>query len=207
MLIKTLRGLFGGAKGKAPVVIVSGLPRSGTSLMMQMLAAGGLAPLTDNERSADDDNPKGYLEFERVKQLKEGDINWVNHAQGKAVKVISALLEHLPRNQRYKVIFMRRELEEVLASQKQMLLRRNETPGAVNDEAMAQTYKRHLAQVDAWLAAQDHIDTLYVRYDRLLADPIDETARIVAFLELPLDANAMQAVPDQCLYRQRKSKN
>lgn len=204
MTLKFLTRLFHRPANSAPIIIVSGLPRSGTSLMMQMLNAGGLAPLTDNERSADDDNPKGYLEFERVKQLKEGDIAWVANAQGKAVKVISALLEFLPRGQRYKIIFMRRELEEVLASQKQMLVRRNEAPGETGDEAMAKMYKRHLSQIEAWLAAQEHIDTLYVKYDRLLAEPGKEVERIVHFLGLPLDAAAMRAVPDQSLYRQRK---
>ncbi len=181
MPLGLLKRFFKRQETKEPIVIVSGLPRSGTSLMMQMLAAGGLPPLTDNERSADDDNPKGYLEFERVKQLKEGDTKWVENAQGKAVKVISALLEYLPRRKRYKVIFMRRELEEVLASQQQMLVRRGEAPGETGDQAMAQMYKRHLSTLEAWLAAQDHIETLYVRYDQLLADPEARSSASCAF--------------------------
>jgi hypothetical protein len=187
---------------KKPIVVVSGLPRSGTSLMMQMLNAGGLPPLTDRERSADEDNPKGYFEFERVKALKDGDWKWMNQAQGKAVKIISALLEYLPSNQSYKVIFMRREIGEILASQDKMLARRGET-SAVDDEHMAQMVQRHLSAVEAWLVAQEHIDTLYVPYTQLLSNPAEQVQRLLEFLDLPLDAEAMQAVPDKSLYRNR----
>src|SRR5215207_9218271 len=88
---------------KQSVVIVSGLPRSGTSMMMRMLAEGGLPVLTDELRGADDDNPQGYLELEVVRQLKEGNVRWLENAQGKAVKVISSLLDYLPREYPYKI--------------------------------------------------------------------------------------------------------
>lgn len=193
-------------KKKEPIVVVSGLPRSGTSLMMQMLDAGGLHPLTDHERLADEDNPKGYYEFERVKALKDGDVGWVAQAQGKAIKIISALLEYLPSNQRYKVVFMRREIAEILASQHKMLERRGES-STVDDEQMAQMYRRHLSSVEAWLAAQDNIDILFVPYAQLLNDPAAHIQRLLDFLELPLDAQAMQAVPDKSLYRNRGEGN
>ena len=193
-------------KNNEPIVVVSGLPRSGTSLMMQMLDAGGLPPLTDHERSADEDNPKGYYEFEQVKALKDGNAKWVAQAQGNAVKIISALLEYLPANQRYKVIFMRREISEILASQRKMLERRGES-STVDDEQMAHMYRRHLSSVEAWLAAQEHIDTLYINYAQLLDDPTVQIQRLLTFLGLPLDAQAMQAVPDKRLYRNRGDQN
>ena len=108
------------------ITIVSGLPRSGTSMMMKMLEAGGIPPLTDEIRTADTDNPKGYYEFERVKKMDKGDTAWLENAQGKSVKVISALLKHLPSDYRYRVIFMRRDMSEILASQKKMLDHRGE---------------------------------------------------------------------------------
>src|SRR3954447_12968927 len=121
----------------APVIVVSGLPRSGTSLMMNMLQAGGVPIVTDAQRIADDDNPKGYFELERVKQMGRGDVDWVGDSHGKAVKVISYLLKNLPPTSSYKVLFMRRRLPEVLASQKKMLIRRGEPTDAVPDAQMA----------------------------------------------------------------------
>lgn len=189
-----------------PIVIVSGLPRSGTSLMMQMLEAGGLPALTDRERCADEDNPKGYYEYERVKALKRGDWKWINQAQGKAVKIISALLEYLPKNRSYKVIFMQREIGEILASQQKMLDRRGES-NPVSNEDMTTMLRRHLAAVEAWLAAQEHIDTLFVQYHMLVSNPIEQVERLKIFLEMPLDTQEMQTVPDKNLYRNRAPKS
>ena len=130
------------------VTIVSGLPRSGTSMMMKMLEAGGLPPLTDNLRTADEDNPKGYYEFERVKQLPKGDVAWLPDAQGKVVKVIAALLPSLPGGYHYRVIFMQRAMPEVLASQRQMLIRRGEDPNKIPDDVIAKLFEKHLKQVE-----------------------------------------------------------
>ena len=140
------------------------------------------------------------------KALKDGNAKWVAQAQGNAVKIISALLEYLPANQRYKVIFMRREISEILASQRKMLERRGES-STVDDEQMAHMYRRHLSSVEAWLAAQEHIDTLYINYAQLLDDPTVQIQRLLTFLGLPLDAQAMQAVPDKRLYRNRGDQN
>jgi hypothetical protein len=186
------------------VIIVSGLPRSGTSMMMQMLAAGGMEILTDEQRTADLDNPKGYYELEVVKKLKEGDNTWVNQAPGKAVKVISALLEGLPAGYHYKVIFMQREMAEVLASQKQMLIRRGEATDKVSDETMAELFGKHLLKVQSWLAAQDNFEVLYVPYAEMVGDALRLSERVVSFLGLPLDVQAMAKVPDPQLYRQKK---
>jgi hypothetical protein len=184
------------------IVIVSGLPRSGTSMMMQMLAAGGLDPLTDNVRIADEDNPGGYFELERVKQL-ETDKAWLEQAKGRAVKLISALLKHLPRTHSYKVIFMRRAMQEILKSQRQMLIRRGEPTDNVPDEKMAAMFEKHLAQVESWLAAQTNIDTIYISYNEVMKDPGPNAERINQFLGGSLNARAMAEVADRALYRQR----
>jgi len=191
-------------KRKAPAVvtIVSGLPRSGTSMMMKVLEAGGMEIFTDNLRTADEDNPKGYYELEQVKALKEGDVSWVKDASGKAVKVISSLLEYLPSSYKYKIIFMRREIAEILASQKQMLIRRGETSDG-DDQKMAEMFQEHLKRVRVWLANQPTMEILYVDYNTLMADPDPEIKSVAEFLGLTDNLKAMLAVPDKKLYRQK----
>ncbi len=188
---------------KRPIIIVSGLPRSGTSMMMKILEAGGLEILTDHQRTADDDNPKGYYEFERVKQLPDRDTEWVAQAQGKVVKIISFLLQHLPTQYSYKIIFMRRNIAEILASQRQMLLRRGETAG-LEDQQMAETFQEHLKRVRVWLKNQTNMQVLYVDYNNLIKAPAGQIQSVYDFLEIPLDLQKMLAVPDASLYRQRK---
>src|SRR5688572_12457194 len=178
-----------------PVYVVSGLPRSGTSMMMKMLEAGGLNVLTDNIRTADDDNLLGYYEFERVKQLKEGDTAWVENERGNVVKVISALLEHLPNHIQYKVIFMEREMAEILASQRKMLERRGKPSDASQDGKFTDLYTKHLEKVKGWLSNQSNIDVLYIRYNDLVTQPEDNTQRIAEFLKTPLNVELMKNVP------------
>ncbi|MBP7999476.1 MAG: sulfotransferase family protein [Chloroflexi bacterium] len=192
-----------GRKEITYITIVSGLPRSGTSMMMKMLVAGGIAPLTDAIRSADGDNPEGYYEFERVKQLDKGDTTWLVEAQGKVVKVISALLKHLPTRYEYRVVFMRRRIEEVLASQKKMLIHRGEATDAVSDEELAQLYRKHLGQVDAWLNSQPNVRVLYVNYNTILKNPEAELPAILAFFDDKLDRDKMLQVVKPELYRNR----
>ena len=187
---------------KTSIVVVSGLPRSGTSMMMKMLQAGGLDIVTDAIRSADDDNPNGYFEFERVKQMSTGDRSWLDDAGGKVVKVISALLEHLPTDRTYKVIFMEREIKEVLASQKKMLDHRGET-SKISDEEMAEQYRTHLKAVKPWLARQPNMNVLYVGYNAMMSDPEPSARRVIEFLGLPLDLAKMCAIPNANLYRNR----
>jgi Sulfotransferase domain len=172
-------------------------------MMMQMLAAGGLEPLTDHIRAADEDNPSGYYELERVKQL-ETDKAWLEDAEGRVVKLISALLRHLPPTHTYKVIFMRRTMQEILDSQRQMLIRRGEPTDKVPDEQMAAMFQKHLAQVESWLAAQPNIKTTYVSYNEVLADPGPHAERINEFLGGSLNVEAMAAAADRALYRQRR---
>jgi hypothetical protein len=185
------------------VVIVSGLPRSGTSMMMGMLEAGGIEPLTDKIRTADEDNPKGYYEFEKVKRL-EHDSSWMHEARGKALKVILALLRHLPADFSYKVIFMRRQLDEVLDSQKQMLVRRGEPTDAVADEKMAELFQRYVKRIEAWLARQPNIEVLDVSYNEVVESPLENARRINQFLGSGLDVPKMVEVVDTDLYRQRR---
>jgi hypothetical protein len=187
---------------KQPIIIVSGLPRSGTSMMMRMLAEGGLPILTDGLRRADDDNPNGYFELEVVRQLKEGNFAWLHDANGKVVKVISALLEYLPKEYQYKIIFMERDWRETLVSQKRMLDHRGQA-SRLSDEEMEQEFHKHLAAMRPWLVRQPNMDVLYVNYNLLIAEPKPFCDRISEFLGLPVNEAQMLAVPDNQLYRNR----
>ena len=189
--------------GQKTITIVSGLPRSGTSMMMKMLEVGGIALLTDGIRAADEDNPEGYYEFERVKQIEQ-DTGWLEDARGKAVKMIAALLKYLPPDYEYEIVFMRRNIGEVLSSQRRMLIHRGEAPDTVSDERMAALFGRHLTQVRRWLADQPNIAVLYVDHGDVMADPYEQARRVSEFLSHPLDALAMAAVVDRSLYRQRR---
>jgi hypothetical protein len=173
-------------------------------MMMGMLHAGGLPLVTDGERRADDDNPRGYFEDERVKRLdRTADVSWLAGCRGKGVKIISYLLEHLPPEHDYRVLFMRRELDEVVASQNAMLLRRGEPrPTAADDERMRQAYERHLLRVEQVLA-RPGITRLDVAYRSALDAPRVEAARIREFLGLPLDVEAMARAVDRSLWRNR----
>jgi hypothetical protein len=187
------------------IVVVSGLPRSGTSMMMKMLEAGGKTILTDNLREADANNPKGYYEFERVKQMKDGDLAWLPEAVGKVVKIVTGLITFLPPDYHYKVIFMQRDLSEVLSSQKKMLGRLGRDDDNIPDDKMAKTYEEHVKQVKAWLVRQANIEVLYVNYNAMVADPTESLQKVNAFLGGGMDVKAMASVVDGELYRERKS--
>lgn len=190
------------SQDKEPIIIVSGLPRSGTSMMMRMLAEGGLPVLTDELRRADDDNPNGYLELEAVRQLKEGEFGWLGEARGKGVKIISALLEYLPNDYEYKIIFMERDPREMLASQKKMLHHRGQTSN-LSDKEMEEQFQKHLAAMKPWLVRQPNMEVLYVNYNALMVEPQAFCENVTEFLGLPLNQAQMFAVPDQQLYRNR----
>jgi hypothetical protein len=185
------------------VTIVSGLPRSGTSLMMNMLQSGGMPLLVDGIRTPDRDNPKGYFEFERVKQIDD-DQAWLAEAQGRAVKMIAELLRHLPASYKYKIIFMRRAMGEILASQREMLSRRGEPTDKVRDEDMARMFEGHLDKVQEWIAQQPNMDVLHISYNELLADPTPQAEAINRFLGGQLDVDSMVNAVDPTLYRQRQ---
>jgi hypothetical protein len=183
------------------ITVVSGLPRSGTSLVMQMLAAGGHPILSDGVRAADEDNPKGYLELERVKSF-ERDQSWLKEADGKAVKIISFLLTKLPAEFEYRVIFVRRDLSEILRSQAAMLVRRGQ-PAGPDDTLMRSHFERHLQTVGAWLAGKPNFRVLDCAHADLIRDAENQATRIAEFLSLPLDAQKMAQAVDPSLHRQR----
>ena len=185
------------------IIVVSGLPRSGTSMMMNILKAGGIPLLTDNSRKANEENPRGYYEYERVKQL-EKDASWLEKAEGKAVKVISYLLKHLPEDYNYRIVFMERKIEEVLASQKKMIKRRGETTNKVSDEVMKKLFEKHLKEVDEMLKFRANMKTIYVSYNKILEEPEPHLERINIFLGGELDTKKMVRVVDPQLHRQRK---
>lgn len=189
-----------------PIIVVSGLPRSGTSMMMRMLAEGGVPVITDELRRADSDNPKGYFEFETVRQMSDGNVAWLASARGKAVKIISALLEHLPSNYSYKIIFLERDIQEILASQHKMLANRNEEMTATDAEVEVQI-RKHLSVMKPWLIRQPNMEVLYINYNKLLTSPAVFCEQITEFLDLPLNQTRMLAVPDAHLYRNRMVTN
>lgn len=187
---------------REPVYVVSGLPRSGTSLAMQMLHAGGIPAVTDGLRTQDDDNPRGYFEFERVKQLRT-DKAWLDDAAGKAVKVIHLLLMELPDDRPYRVIFMQRDLREVVRSQSTMLARSGRAGGGLPPERLIAVYEQQLKAVDAWLAARQGFEVMRVPYAELVQDPGTWVPRVAGFLGRALDVPAMQAAVDPALHRNR----
>jgi len=187
-----------------PVILVSGLPRSGTSMAMKMLDAGGFSVIQDGIRTADEDNPKGYFEDERVKDLAQTkDTSWFRGLRGRVIKVVSSLLQYLPDENFYKVVFVRRDLHEVLASQQKMLDRREED-NATEDEAMLKMYQQHLEKVEFQLRFRKHFDVLYLNYRDVLGDPMREAKRLNNFFGGRLDVDAMAAVVDPNLYRNRR---
>lgn len=182
------------------ITIVSGLPRSGTSMMMAMLQAGGMPLLIDGARPPDTDNPRGYFEYAPVMRLRT-DHAWAGEARSKAVKVISWLLEDLPPIHAYRVVFMRRELAEVIASQRAMLMRRGKP--ADGDPHMAALFEKHLRHVEEWLTAQRHMRVLMVDHRHALEHPHDTAMTVNAFLGGGLDDDAMASIIDRALHRQR----
>ena len=198
-LVKSLRR----ARFGEPIVVVSGLPRSGTSMAMRMLQAADLPMVVDGLREADEDNPRGYFELERVKDLaQENDWTWLKDARGKAIKIISFLLKELPDNYNYKVIFMRRDLTEVLASQAKMLERRGESKDT-DDERMLELYENDLWKANYLLKNNRRFETLMVNYRAVLDDPVSQAKRISEFLGGGYDIDKMAAAVDPQLYRNR----
>jgi hypothetical protein len=182
--------------------IVSGLPRSGTSMAMQMIVAGGIQPMTDGLRAADADNPRGYFEFERVKQLKT-DKAWLDDARSKVVKVIHMLVTELPDDRPYRVVFLDRDLREVVKSQSTMLARNAKTGGALAPERLMAVYETQLKQVHAWLAARPNFSVLAVKHADLIRDAASQAHAMNAFLGGGLDEAAMTAAVDPSLHRNR----
>ena len=185
------------------VTVVSGLPRSGTSMMMQALEMGGMSVLTDHIRASDEDNPKGYYEFELVKKTKT-DSSWVSDSVGKAVKMVYRLLYDLPKDYEYRVIFMRRNIDEILLSQETMLKRTGQKGADISGEKLAELFKRELEKVDKWIAEQDNFSIISVNYQEMVESPLSQCQRVNEFLTGNLDVDKMLSVVDPSLYRNRK---
>jgi len=185
------------------ITVVSGLPRSGTSMMMQMLVAGGIPALTDNIREADEDNPRGYYELEAVKKVKE-DSSFLDGAGGKVLKMVHLLLYDLPPRYRYRVVFMRRQIEEVLASQRVMLERLGKEGGKLSDADLARVFQSQIAQLQEWLPRQPNFSVCYVSYNQVMKDPAPVVKELNAFLGGALDTGAMMRSVDPTLYRRRQ---
>ena len=184
------------------VTIVSGAPRSGTSMMMRMLAEGGIPALTDGVRQPDRDNPHGYFEYEPVKRTRD-DASWLDGARGRAVKMVHVLLRDLPADRACRVILMRRDLTEMLASQRLMLERLGREKGKISDERMAEIFAAQLDDTERWLRGHAAFSCLAMNYNDVVADPRPHVARIAEFLGGGLDEQAMCAVVDPNLYRNR----
>ena len=205
-MLESIRGLLRRRRYGTPVIVVSGLPRSGTSMMMRMLEAGGIEPFTDGARAADVDNPEGYYEHRRVMDLeRDPDRRWGCAARGRALKVISFLLRHLPDDNAYRVVYMRRHLDEILRSQDKMLDRLgNAAPGA-DLEAMKEAYRNDIVAARLYARKQAFMEMLEVHYAEAVADPAAAARAVNAFLGGQLDEAAMAAAVKAELYRNRKS--
>ena len=197
-----LRRVYRRLRYGKPIVVVSGLPRSGTSMAMKMLEAGGLSVVTDGLRTADEDNPKGYYEDERVKRLhKEPDKAWLHDARGKVVKIISFLLKSLPPDHNYKVVLMQRNLREIVASQNKMLARLGK-PNDLPDEAAVQLLAAQVKDASFFLK-RPQFEVLELSYSDTLASARPQAQRLAEFVGEPLDVEKMTAVVDGQLYRNR----
>ncbi len=184
------------------ITIVSGLPRSGTSMMMKILEAGGMEIVTDNIRKANEDNPLGYYEYEKVKEIKE-DTSWLEETRGKAFKMISQLLYDLPSNESYKVLFMQRNMNEILASQEKMLERRGNKKDEISDEKMGEFFNKHLSKIMEWMDERKYMDVLYINYNDILENPDEQIIILNQFLNDKLNAEKAVNAIDKSLYRNR----
>lgn len=203
MPITTVRRALRRARYGKPIIVVSGLPRSGTSMMMQMLTAGGIEPMIDDVRTADESNPRGYYELERVKDLETAaDKVWLRDARGRTVKIISFLMRFLPETFNYKVVFMHRRLDEVLASQTKMLAKLGETT-ETEDARMRELFTDNLARTRSQLAYRPCFDVLHVKYSDVIEDGRKHADALNRFLGGHLDAEAMAAAVNPQLYRNR----
>ncbi len=186
------------------ITIVAGLPRSGTSMMMQMLAAGGIEPYTDNARAADEDNPRGYLEHANATALAR-DTTWLPEARGKVVKIVAQLLPCIPPSEKLRIVFMTRDLREIIASQRVMLDRLGKKGAALEEQRLMRTLAKQVQTVGAWLESNTNAKVLCVAYDDATVDPAATAARVAAFAGADLDVAAMASAVDAGLRRQRSS--
>jgi hypothetical protein len=187
------------------IIVVSGLPRSGTSMMMQILANSGMQLLVDDHRPSDIDNPHGYFELDKVKKLAQ-DNTWMGLARGKAIKVVSPLLRYLPVQWNYKIIFMDRSLDEVIDSQRLMLQHRQsnfDSSSDIDNLVLKDKFGAHLAKVKQHIQCQQNCEVLYVDYSAFVCCPIDQVQAIQVFLNWPLNLDTVTDIVSPALYRNR----
>jgi LPS sulfotransferase NodH len=182
------------------ITVVSGAPRSGTSLMMRMLAAGGIPALTDGQRPPDAHNPHGYFEYSPVKRLAE-DASWIEAARGQAVKIIYRLLTQLPPRMSYRIVFMERDWEEVFASQRDMLRAQGDAAASQESARLIPAFAAELRVVKDWLARQPNMPVLSVPYAEVVREPVTWVHEVARFLGAGMDEAAMAAAVDPSLYR------
>jgi hypothetical protein len=186
------------------IIIVSGLPRSGTSLMMQILHSGGIPILCDNEVLPDESNPRGYFEYSPVKNSFK-DISWIPQAHGKAVKVITQLIPCIKTDVKIKIIFMERELKEVIQSQHKMILQKNNKTSQSNlfDQKLIDTYTAQISKVEDWIQEKSQIEYIKIKYNQLINNPKYSIEQINTFLSIELNMNKIIEVIDPNLYRNK----
>jgi hypothetical protein len=185
------------------IIIVSGLPRSGTSMMMQMLQAGGLKILEDKSKEADDNNPNGYFEYELASKLPEGNDSWLEKAENKAVKVVSYYVQHLSPKHEYKVLFMERNIDEIVMSQRAIAIEDGKKVHKKEVKMMADYFNNHIKQTKQWISLQPNFGVLYLSYNSIIKDPNSAVSSINEFLELELDEEKMKKVVDKKLYKHK----
>jgi hypothetical protein len=204
-VLDALRRKLSRASRGEPLIVVSGLPRSGTSMLMKMLEAGGVAIWSDHGRGADIDNPKGYFELERIKHLeKETDKSYLREGRGKAVKAISFLIKDLPDDNDYRVIFMRRDLDEVIASQEKMIARLDQGDTSADPEALKEAYRNDIVRARLLCKKRPNFELIEVSYRAAIEDPAGACRKVNEFLGGHLDEAAMRDAIDAALYRNRK---
>ena len=171
-------------------------------MMMQMLEAGGMAIVTDHIKKPDEDNPRGYYEYEKVKEIRE-DASWLKNCNGKVIKMVSALLYYLPKGKKYKVIFMVRDMEEMFESQEAMLQRLGGEGVDINYEEMIEKLEKHLLDVKDWVARQRNIEVTYIDYNEVIQNPQRKASLVSQFLKGQVNVEKMSTVVDKSLYRKR----
>ncbi len=196
--------LFRRIKYGKPIIVVSGLPRSGTSMIMKMLTEGGIETVSDGIRTSDIHNPKGYYELEKIKELDKGeDKSWLTGLRGKGVKIVSNFLKDLPGSNNYKVIFIERNLLEIIASQNKMLADRGEPAEPANNERMLRNFEGHLLKTKKLLKDKSWFNVLYIDHGEAIKNPYEQAKRIARFLGKDLNKEKMAGIVDPDLYRNR----
>lgn len=189
-------------KDAEEIIIVSGLPRSGTSMMMQLLEAGGMQIFTDNLRAADDNNKKGYYEHEAVKIIHK-DISWMKNAVGKTIKIVSHLLPNLPLRYKYKIIYMERDLNEVITSQNKMLQNLGKLPQNATHFNIETSFKQNDEKIKNWMSEKRNIDVIFMDYNKIVENAEEYIGRLNNFFSGKLNTQNMMNVIDKNLYRSK----